>query len=86
MISTIGRIRDIDFPVIVTGRDDDYTPLVGLDVLIAHAGGNLDSVVDVADKIARHSPRELECWNVLDGQMVGVFSLYKKSINRNPIL
>lgn len=84
VVSMIGRIAEIPYPVIVAQRGSDYSPLYGLEVFVAHIGKNIDSVINLASDIAAHYPYELECWNVLTGQMISVITNYRRYIREVP--
>jgi hypothetical protein len=82
VLSLVGRIRGLNYPVLVLDASVDLRYLAGMTVYLAHAGDNVDRIIDLCDQIMLAEVENLETWNVLTGQWLIIIAESRQVICR----
>lgn len=83
IVSMVGPLR-IKNPVIIHRDNNGYVGLIELDVVIAHIGQNISSIIDLVNRILNFKPLQLETWNLSNNEWVSIESYGQRILKRVP--
>lgn len=82
VLSLVGRIRGLLFPVLVVTGDFDSRWFAGLTVYLAHSGEGVERIVGLCEQLDLAGVENLETWNVLTNDWLIIVDQNRREITR----
>lgn len=82
VLSLVGRIKGLMFPVLVLVGEFDPRWFAGMTIYLAHAGEGVERIVGLCEQLDLAGVENLETWNVLTNDWLIIVAQKRREITR----